>query len=196
MISLLNGKIARKSTEEIVVDVNGVGYGVMVPLSTFNNLPAVGETAELNIYTYVKENTLELFGFLTSDEKSLFTLLLGVSGIGPRASINILSHISPSELVSYIKSDELSRRKIPGIGPKLAARITNELKDKVKLLDTYRQFPQNQTDSQINDILSVLTNLGYKSSEIEDRIGKIKEIIGKNRDMETALKETLKIMRQ
>ncbi len=196
MISLLRGKIARKSLEELVLDVNGVGYGVIVPLSTYNNLPAVGEIAEINIYTYVKENVLELFGFSSFDEKRMFVMLIGVSGIGPRASINILSNVSPSELVSGIKSGELGRRKIPGIGPKLASRIINELKDKVKLFDSYDEPGRDQRDNQIKDILSVLTNLGYKNNEIDDRMSKIREILSNNQDIENALKETLKIMRQ
>lgn len=196
MISLLRGKIAKKSPDELILDVNGVGYGIVVPASTFNRLPSVGEVTELNIYTYVKENVLELFGFLSSEEKKMFNLLIGVSGIGPRASISILSSIAPAELISGIRSGDLERKKIPGIGPKLASRIVNELKDKIKLIEPFAATGQDEADSKIKDILSALTNLGYKNSEIEDRMNIIKEILSSSADMENALKETLKIMRQ
>ena len=195
MISLLRGKIARKSPEELVLDVNGVGYGIVVPLSTFKGLPAIGEIAELNIYTYVKENVLELFGFLSLEEKRMFMLLIGVSGIGPRASISILSNINPPDLVSSIRLGDLGRKKIPGIGPKLASRIINELKDKVKFMEA-GETEQDQAGDKIKDIISVLINLGYKNNEIDDRITKIKEILNQSDDMEYSLKETLKIMRQ
>jgi len=196
MISLLRGKIARKSPEELVLDVNGVGYGIVVPLSTFKSLPAIGEIAELNIYTYVKENVLELFGFLSLEEKRMFMLLIGVSGIGPRASISILSNINPPDLVSSIRLGDLGRKKIPGIGPKLASRIINELKDKVKFMESSGETGQNQSGDKIKDIISVLINLGYKNNEIDDRMTKINDILNQSDDMEYALKETLKIMRQ
>ena len=196
MISLLRGKIARKSPEELILDVNGVGYGIVVPLSTYKSLPAIGDIAELNIYTYVKENGIELFGFLSLEEKWMFMLLIGVSGIGPRASISILSNINTPELVSSIRSGDLDRKKIPGIGPKLASRIINELKDKVKFLESSWDQGQDQPEDKIKDILSVLINLGYKNNEIDDRITKIKEILNQSDDMEYSLKETLKIMRQ
>lgn len=196
MISLLRGKIARKSPEELVLDVNGVGYGIIVPLSTFKSLPAMGEVVELNIYTYVKENGIELFGFLSSEEKRMFMLLIGVSGIGPRASISILSNINPPDLVSGIRTGDLGRKKIPGIGPKLASRIINELKDKVIFMGSSDEPGLDQSGNKIKDILSVLSNLGYKNNEIDDRMSKIKEILKQNDDMEYAMKETLKIMRQ
>ena len=126
----------------------------------------------------------------------MFMLLIGVSGIGPRASISILSNINPPDLVSSIRTGDLVRKKIPGIGPKLASRILNELKDKVKFMESSGEQGQDQTEYKIKDILSVLTNLGYKNNEIDDRMSKIKEILNQHDDMEYALKETLKIMRQ
>ncbi len=130
MISLLRGRIAEKSLGKIVIDIHGVGYGVTVPLSTYYRLPEIGGEAELKIHTHIKDDAIELFGFLTDDEKRIFTMLLGVSGVGPKVATNILSSISPAELVSAISSGELSKKKIPGIGSKLASRLVTELKDK------------------------------------------------------------------
>ena len=194
MISLLKGTIAKKTPEEVVVEVGGVGYGVLVPSSTYYQLPEFGNSVELHIYTHMKENTLELFGFLSSDEKEVFKMLLNVSGIGPRASINILSNISPAELTAGIYSGDLSKKKIPGIGPKLAARITTELKDKVKLLDIAR--PVSSGDSDLDDVISVLSNLGYRQNEIDENLQTIKELIINNASIEDVIKESLKIMKQ
>lgn len=194
MISILKGTIAKKKPDEVIVDVGGVGYGVLVPASTYNMLPEFGNPVQLHIYTYMKENTLELFGFISSDEKDVFKMLLGVSGIGPRASINILSHVSPGDLISNISSGDLAKRKIPGIGPKLAARITTELKDKVKLLKIIRA--SDAAISNLDDIISALSNLGYKSNEIEENMQKIKEALEQTTNIEDAIKESLKIMRQ
>ena len=194
MISLLRGIIAEKSIGKIVIDVHGVGYGVTVPLSTYYRLPEVGGETELKIYTHVKDDSIELVGFLTEDEKRIFTLLLGVSGVGPKGATNILSNISPQELVSAISSGELTRKKIPGIGPKLASRLVTELKDKIssiRLLEKYHHI-----DGNLNDVISALLNLGYTKVEIDEQILKIEEIAGKEKDIEIALRESLKVMRK
>jgi Holliday junction DNA helicase RuvA len=194
MISLLRGIIAEKSIGKIVIDVHGVGYGVTVPLSTYYRLPDVGRETELKIYTHVKEDSIELVGFLTEDEKRIFTLLLGVSGVGPKGAMNILSNISPQELVSAISSGDLTRRKIPGVGPKLASRLITELKDKIssiRLLQKYRLKNGN-----LDDVISALLNLGYTKIEIDEQIIKIEEVAGKEKDIEIALRESLKVMRK
>ena len=136
MISLLRGKIAEKNLGNIILDVAGVGYGVAVPLPIFYKLPELGAEIELKIYTHIKENSLELFGFLTNDEKGLFLSLIGISGIGPKAATNILSNISAEELIESIQTGDLVKKKVPGIGPKTAARITNELKDKLAAISS------------------------------------------------------------
>jgi Holliday junction DNA helicase RuvA len=194
MISLLRGIIAEKSIGQIIIDVQGVGYGVSVPLSTYYRLPEAGCETELKIYTHVKEDGIELVGFLTEDEKKIFTLLLGVSGVGPKGAANILSNISPQELVSAICSGDLARRKIPGIGPKLASRLITELKDKIsniRLLEKY-----NHVDGNLDVVISALLNLGYTKTEVDEQIMKIEEIAGKEKDIETALRESLKVMRK
>lgn len=194
MISLLRGIIAEKSIGKIVIDVHGVGYGVTVPLSTYYRLPDSGCKTELKIYTHVKEDSIELVGFLTEDEKRIFTLLLGVSGVGPKGATNILSNISPQELVTAISSGDLTRRKVPGIGPKLASRLITELKDKISSIRLLQKYHRN--NGNLDDVISALLNLGYTKIEIDEQIIKIEEIAGKEKDIEIALRESLKVMRK
>ncbi|HEY7534455.1 MAG TPA: Holliday junction branch migration protein RuvA [Thermodesulfobacteriota bacterium] len=194
MISLLRGKIAEKSLGKIVIDIHGVGYGVTVPLSTYYRLPERGSEAELRIYTHMKEDGIELFGFLTEDERRIFTLLLGVAGVGPRLATNILSSISPRELASAISSGDLAKKKIPGIGPKLASRLITELKDKVSDIEPAEDVGKRA--EILEDVISALINLGYKKNEIDERISQIEEVTAKERDMEKALRESLKMMRR
>jgi Holliday junction DNA helicase RuvA len=194
MISLLRGKIAEKSLGKIVIDIHGVGYGVTVPLSTYYRLPERGSETELKIYTHMKGDGIELFGFLTEDERRIFTSLLGVAGVGPRVATNILSSISPGELVSAISSGDLVKKKIPGIGPKLASRLITELKDKVSMIQPAGDDREKM--EILEDIISALINLGYKRSEIDQRISQLQEVTLKEKDIEKALKESLKIMRR
>jgi len=194
MISLLRGKIAEKSLGKIVIDIHGVGYGVTVPLSTYYRLPERGSETELKIYTHMKGDGIELFGFLTEDERRIFTSLLGVAGVGPRVATNILSSISPGELVSAISSGDLVKKKIPGIGPKLASRLITELKDKVSMIQPAGDDREKM--EILEDIISALINLGYKRSEIDERISQLQEVTSKEKDIEKALKESLKIMRR
>jgi holliday junction DNA helicase RuvA len=194
MISLLRGRIAEKSLGKIVMDIHGVGYGVTVPLSTYYRLPELGGEAELKIHTHMKDDSIELFGFLTEDERKIFTFLLGVSGVGPKVATNILSSISPAELVSAISSGELSKKKIPGIGPKLASRLITELKDKVSKFQPTGEAGEKA--GILEDVLSALLNLGYKKNEIDEHILQLEEATAKEKDIETALRESLKIMRK
>lgn len=194
MISLLRGRILEKSLGKIVIDIHGVGYGVTVPLSTYYRLPGIGGEAELKIHTHMKDDAIELFGFLTEDEKRIFTMLLGVSGVGPKVATNILSSISPTELVSAISSGELSKKKIPGIGSKLASRLVTELRDRVSKIQ-----PKGETAEKagiLEDIISALLNLGYTKSEIDEHILQLEEVIAKRGDIEAALRESLKVMRK
>lgn len=194
MISLLRGKIAEKSLGKIVIDIHGVGYGVTVPLSTYYRLPERGSETELKIYTHMKEDGIELFGFLTEDERRIFTSLLGVAGVGPRVATNILSSISPGELVSAISTGDLVKKKIPGIGPKLALRLITELKDNVSMIQPAGDDREKM--EILEDIISALINLGYKRNEIDERISQLEEVTSKEKDIEKALKESLKIMRR
>lgn len=193
MIYLLKGIVAEKSLGRVIIDVNGVGYGVIVPLSTYYRLPEAGSETALKIHTNMKEGSIDLFGFLTDDEKDMFNLLITVKGIGPKGATNILSYISPSELATVVISGELKVKKVPGVGPKTADRITIELKDKVA---SFQEAPESlSAPGLIKDIISALQNLGYKKGEIDAHIGELEEIASQSGDLETALKDALRIMR-
>ena len=194
MISLLRGKVAHKSLGKVVVDVNGVGYGVTVPLSTYYRLPEAGSETELKIHTSMKDSSIELFGFHTEDERAVFTILISVAGVGPRVATNILSYITPAEFASAVSSGELERKKIPGIGPKLASRLTTELKDKVSGLGVTGEAAVK--GGVLEDVVSALLNLGYKKSEIDERISELERISAGEGGMESALRESLKVMRK
>ena len=194
MIYLLRGVIACKEIGTVIVDVNGVGYGVTVPLSTYYDLGAVGEEVELKIHTSHRENSIELFGFLTDAEKKLFEKLIGVSGIGPKAATNVLSNVSVSELVRSIVNGNLAQRKIRGIGARTATKIVNELKD--KLDDLAADEEPSESNTMLNDTLSALLNLGYTRVEVEKKTPEIKKIIEVSGSIEDALRDSLKVIRK
>lgn len=194
MISLLRGRIAQKSLGRVVIDVNGVGYGVTVPLSTYYRLAEAGEEATLEIHTHMKDSGIELFGFLTQDEKEVFSILIGVSGVGPKLAVSILSNISPYELASAVGAGDLAKKKIAGIGPKLASRLTTELKDKLSRFETSSESAAGS--DILEDVISALMNLGYKKPEIDERISDIELIIGSEDNLEVALRECLKVMKR
>ena len=194
MISLLRGKIAAKSTGSVIVDVGGVGYGVTVPLSTYYQLDEPGNNVELKIHTQLKENSLELFGFLTENEKSIFLCLIGISGIGPKGATNILSNITPEDLINSIMAGDLASKKVPGVGPKTASRIINELKDKLPTQEFTNTF--DVKPRLVDDIVSVLLNLGFTKSEIDENAEALKQISSSSGEMEDKLKDALQIMKK
>ncbi len=194
MISLLRGKIAAKSTGSVIVDVAGVGYGVTVPLSTYYQLDEPGGDVELKIHTQLKENSLELFGFLTENEKSIFQCLIGISGIGPKGATNILSNITPEDLINSIMAGDLASKKVPGIGPKTASRIINELKDKIPVQEFVNTI--DIKPKLVDDIISALINLGYTKNEIDENGEALKQISADGGEMEDKLKDALQIMKK
>lgn len=179
MIARLRGKVWEKTAPNIVVmDVQGVGYEVEVPISTFSVLPLLHEEFTLHIQQIVREDANLLYGFSSLDEKDAFRILIKVSGIGPKSAIVILSGLSVTELYDVIVNEDVARlTRVPGIGKKTAERLIVELKDKIQLLST----------ANINDLLSVnthhtnafgdavlaLSTLGYKQSDAEKMIKKI-----------------------
>ena len=193
MIYLLRGEIAVKEIGTVVVDVGGVGYGVVVPLSTYYGLGDVGSRVELAVHTSVRENSIELFGFLTDAEKLMFEKLLGVSGIGPRAALNVLSNVSVADLVGSIVNGDLAERKLRGVGAKTAAKIVNELGDKVEDIAGSVDVPGRS--SVLGDTVSALLNLGYSRSEVEKRLPEIKRIVAASESLEDAIRDSLKAVR-
>jgi Holliday junction DNA helicase RuvA len=197
MIALLTGKIAHKSPEYIILDVNGVGYRVQIPFSTYYELPDGGAEISLNIYTHVKEDAISLYGFRTADEKLFFQLLISVSGIGPKLGKDILSNIQVTDLAAAITRGDLARLSaVPGIGKKTAERLVLELKDKVQKLE----FSGSATGGEQlapatgieEDVASALINLGYKEAVVRKALAELR--ISQDDSMEQVLKQALKAL--
>jgi Holliday junction DNA helicase RuvA len=195
MIALLVGKIACKSVDHLILDVNGVGYRLMIPLSTFYSLPEEGEIC-LHVHTHVKEDAIHLYGFLTPQEKEMFALLLSVSGVGPRLAVNILSNIPSDELKSALEEKNIKRLStIPGVGKKTAERLVLELKEKAKRMGAFpSQSIQMENippiSNSLNDTLSALINLGYKESQAKKVLESME--ISADTSLEDVLKGALK----
>ncbi len=165
MIGSLHGRLAEKQPNRLVVDVQGVGYELQVPLSTFYGLGEVGSEVSLRVHTHVREDALALFGFATRLELDLFERLIGISGVGPRLALAVLSGIEPPELVRAVRAGDVVRlTKIPGVGKKTAERIGLELKDRLPAtLDIETDTDEvGPPDGKLrDDVLSALLNLGY-----------------------------------
>ncbi|MEX0879690.1 MAG: Holliday junction branch migration protein RuvA [Thermoanaerobaculia bacterium] len=167
MIGRLTGRLAGKAPDQILLDVAGVGYLVHIPLSTFYELPDQESPASLWIHTHVREDALALYGFLTERERTLFLLLLGVTGIGPRVALTVLSGIPPAELVEALRQQDVRRLvAVPGVGKKTAERMVLELAEKVASLpgETPAKAP---AAIAADDVISALVNLGYRKAEAE-----------------------------
>jgi holliday junction DNA helicase RuvA len=178
MIAWLSGRLRHKATDYLIIDVAGVGYQVAVPLSTYCTIPDDGTDVTLHIHTHVREDTLSLFGFLTEAEKDMFLLLLGVSGIGPKLALAILSSISVQNLAHTIHASDAARLcTIPGIGKKTAARMVLEMKDKMKLVVPEIPAPlsvPSVVSDDSEDVIVALVNLGYKRSQADETVKKIR----------------------
>lgn len=163
MIAHLRGKLAHKDPARLVVDVNGVGYEVFIPLTTFTAMPETGFEVLIDIHTHVREDIIALYGFSTRRERVIFEKLMTISGIGPKLAVTILSGGSVQELVAAIKRGDLARlTAIPGVGKKTAERIILELKDKLQ------DFSEGPAVSPLeSDVLSALENLGYLRAHAE-----------------------------
>lgn len=195
MIARLTGKLVVKNPDEIVLDVGGVGYQVFIPLSTFYELPERGEPLTLQIYTAVRENALELHGFLTLQEKELFKLLISVSKIGPKTAQNILSGIAVEDLkTALISGDVLKLSTVPGIGRKTAERMVLELKDKVPKAEAARQEQSALPGELFDDTLSALLNLGYKRPAAERAVKRAMNETGRDGQLEDILRLALKYL--
>jgi len=170
MIAQLRGRILRKSPQEVVIDVAGVGYRVLIPVSTFYRLGDEGSEASLRIHTHVREDVLQLFGFESAAEQALFERLIEVAGVGPRLAVNILSGIEAPELAAALRASDLGRlTRIPGVGKKTAERLVLELRDKMPAASPSEEAARtpSATGSMKDDLLSALANLGYSRGEVE-----------------------------
>ena len=200
MIASLNGLLIFRSQEYLIVEVNGVGYKVLVSHQTFSRLPSMGEKVFLFVHTAVREDDISLFGFMEENEKKVFQRLISVNGIGPRLALTILSGIHPHELVAALHREDLVRlTAISGIGKKTAERMILDLKDKLTELlaeGPAADFPDNGPDNgkrkTFEEALSALMNLGYTRSLAERTLSQVS--LREEEPLESVIRRALKIL--
>lgn len=183
MIAFLSGRLIEKSANSVIVDVGGVGYEVAIPLSTFYEIGEVGETVELRIYTNVREDAIQLFGFKTQREKDLYLKLISVQGVGAKSGITMLSGMSADEIVSALRTENLAKlTSIPGVGRKTAERLVIELRDKVVELSAGVPAEASMaaaagvgSEGVYDDALSALVNLGYQKNAAEKALQRVRQ---------------------
>jgi Holliday junction DNA helicase RuvA len=190
MIAYLKGILIDKTTNQVIIDVGGVGYCVQIPLSTLLKLGHINDRVELRIYTQMSDRSLSLFGFGSEQEKDLFLKLISISGIGPKIGLNILSGIEVSDLEEAIRNSDVARISlVPGIGKKTAMRIALELQEKLEkkgeALDVHRLREKE-------DLISALLNLGFKRGETEKAVSETIKAKKSDTDFETLLRDSLK----
>jgi Holliday junction DNA helicase RuvA len=195
VIAHLHGRLLRKSPQEVVVDVGGVGYRVAIPVSTFYRLADEGGDVSLRIHTQVREDALALFGFFTAHEQDLFERLIQVAGVGPKLAVNILSGIEAVELAAALRDSDIARlTRVPGVGKKTAERLVVELKDKMPPAvapEQEQEAPGPATPKE--DLLSALAHLGYSRAEAERGVDRALRDDGEGR-FEDLLRRALQIV--
>jgi holliday junction DNA helicase RuvA len=197
MIASLRGVLVEKHPNQAIVETGGVGYDVTIPVSTFTGLPNAGQEVRLRVHTHVREDALSLYGFLTQDEKALFEKLIGVSGIGPKLAVTILSGLAAPELINSIRRGEVDRLvRIPGIGKKTAERMVLELRD--KLPAAAGEEPAQPAAAALSaidqDVLSALLNLGCARPAAENAVRKAKTA-GAPAEFEPLFRRALELVR-
>lgn len=184
MYAFISGILDSVSNGVAIVECNGIGYEINVSASTTNKMPAPGKTIKLYTYLHVREDAMELFGFLTSEEKELYEILISVSGVGPKVGLAILSTLEPNTFIhAVINGDAKAVAKAPGVGPKLAQRIILELKDKFKGYGTADLSMDTEVQSDgANEAVEALTALGYTIAEATKAVagldGSVEQIVG------------------
>lgn len=199
MIARINGILVHKSPTYLIVEASGVGYRIFIPLTTFYEVPDIGQPITLNIHTSVKQDAIHLYGFHNFADREIFQLLLAVNGIGPKLAINILSGITAAELLKALSEGNLKRLvSVPGVGKKMAERIILELKDKALKFQASEKASGAKLDlyqaDLRDDALSALVNLGYKTQAAEDAIEKAIGSATAEMTLDMLLKNALKLL--
>jgi len=196
MIANLHGKLINKNPSEIIIDINGVGYLCYISNNTYDSLPELNKNISISIYHQISENNQSLYAFSQKTEKELFLMLIGISGIGPKTGINLLSSVSPDEFKRRLIGGEVEMlSSLPGIGPKTAMRIIVELKDKFSnYSDNDIPIENSQDNESYKDTYNALKSLGFNHNEINKCLSKA---INKNNDLTTQdlIKESLKLLK-
>lgn len=194
MIAHLRGQLISKSPNQAIVECAGVGYDVIISVAAFSALPEADEPVSLFIYTHVREDQIALFGFLRIEEKHLFERLISVSGIGPKAAINMLSGMAARDIVGAIRGGDLTRlTKIPGIGKKTAERIVLELRDKLEEFGV-EAAPAPKATPLEEDVLSALINLGYQRTAAEKAVQQAKSREASDAGFEQLFRRALELL--
>jgi Holliday junction DNA helicase RuvA len=201
VIAFLRGKLLEKHPNQVIVETGGVGYDVVIPISTFSALPDAGSEVKLRIHTHVREDALALFGFLTTDEKTIFEKLISVSGIGPTLAIKVLSGMATSGLTAAIRNGHVDQLvRIPGVGKKTAERIVLELKDKLEGVAAMAAagVPATLAATALTvieqDVMSALLNLGCNRASAEAAVRKAKTA-GAPAEFEPLFRKSLELVR-
>lgn len=190
MIAYLKGTLIHKTPGQVVVETGGVGYCAAIPVSSYVRLGEAGGTVELFIHTHLTDDSLSLYGFVTREEKDMFLKLIGISGIGPRLAMNILSGIEPGDLEEAIRKGDVARISlVPGIGKKTALRITMELQDK---LEKKEKLLAAKSSPEKEDLISALQNMGFRRKEVERAVDQTVAAHKAGADFEKLLRDCLK----
>jgi len=196
VIGRLEGRLIEKTPEHVLLDVSGVGYELRIPLSSYLELPPEGKTLRLRVHTYVREDALQLYGFVTEAERIAFGLLIGISKVGPRLALAILSGLPVRELVPAVRQNNVGAfRGIPGIGTKTAERILIELRDRVGVLESLAQSESGAgggTDLE-NETISALVNLGYPRVHAERAVRMAHKALS-DPTLEDLIREALRVV--
>ena len=198
MITFLNGKLVEALPTQVTVDVHGVGYEALIPLSSYAKLPAPGQEVKLLTHLVVREDAHVLYGFMSTAERDLFRLLIDtVSGIGPKIALNVLSGISVTAFRGAVASGDLkSLSQISGVGKKTAERIVVELKDKIGIASAWEassaQRALSPDDQKVNDAVLALMALGFKQVEAHDSVRKVQGLLGAQATVEDLVRSCLK----
>lgn len=198
MISYIKGELAAVGEEQVVVEVQGIGYGIFMPGQAMTMLPPIGSEVKIHTYLNVREDAMQLFGFLTKDDLKVFRLLIGVNGIGPKGGLNILSKMTPDDLrFAVLAGDVKAISAAPGIGKKTAEKLIIELKDKLNIDDVLTKeeevmsVPSGGADMQ-SEVVQALVALGYGSAESLKAVKKVP--MTETMTVEELLKQSLKFM--
>ncbi len=201
MIATLGGKIKLRESDRLIVETGGVGYEVLIPLSTYYRVPSAGSPVELEIRQVVREDSITLYGFATFGEKRAFDLLMGVQHVGPKLAMAVLSVLAPEDLGRAIVQGDVEKiDAVPGVGPKVAERIVRELRDKTGELSLARAVPATvlpngrmSGNPTVDDALSALINLGYKPAEAKRAIDAL-GAVGDDEDLEVVIRKSLAVI--
>jgi holliday junction DNA helicase RuvA len=199
MIDYVKGEITEKNLGEVVIETCGIGYSLIIPLSTYEKLPDIGHSVKILTYHYVREDMEKLYGFFTGSERDLFRHLISISKIGPKTAISILSGVSAADLVACVnKSDSSRLRKIPGVGDKTAQRLVMELKGKMDGIsadgETGNVLSRGVNNSPRSEAFDAMITLGYSEKQVQTALSRVENVIDDAAPSEEWIKKALQVI--